>query len=481
MNERLDATQLQQLDKDSLIALILVMQQRIVQLEAMVAQQAARIQALEDQLAKTSGNSSKPPSSDGLKKKPSSLREKGQRPTGGQPGHPGKTLKFSLTPDAIAVHEVSHCPACGTNVETIPALQVEKRQVWDIPPLSLQVTEHQAAVKCCPQCQGRVQADFPVGVTQPVQYGPHLTAQAAYLTTYQLLPLARVCELFSDWYGHAPSEAFLLSAAQRVQTQVTGVVEQIRTQITQAGTVHTDETGLRVEGRLNWAHVVSTERLTVYNIHAKRGAAAWNDIGLLPAVRGWVIHDGFQSYWQLKQCQHGLCNAHHLRELRFLAEQHQQTWAADMARLLVTAHREVQSWCKTGLNLPPERVADYHQQYDRLLQRGYVTQPSAPPARRTRGRPAQSPAKNMLDHLQKFQAQTLAFLSDFRVPFDNNQAERDLRMLKVKQKIAGTFRSRAGAETFCVLRSYISTARKQGQRVLSALYEALLGRPFLPA
>jgi transposase len=473
MNEPLDATQLQQLDKDSLIALILTMQQTILAL-------TARVQALEDQLAKTSGNSSKPPSSDGLKKKPASLREKGQHPTGGQPGHQGKTLKFSLTPDQIEVHEISHCLACGASVESIVATHVEKRQVWDVPPLTLQVTEHQSAVKGCPQCRGRVQADFPVGVTQPVQYGPHLTAQAAYLTTYQLLPLARVCELFNDWYGHAPSEAFLLSAAARVQTQVTGVVDQIRTQITQAQRAHADETGLRVEGHLNWAHVVSTETLTVYDIHAKRGYAAWCDIGLLPALRGWVIHDGFQSYWQLKQCQHALCNAHHLRDLRFLAEQHQQTWAADMARLLVTAYREVQSWSKTADPLPPERVADYHHQYDCILQRGFVTQPSAP-ARTARGRPAQSPAKNMLDHLQRYKVQTLAFLSDFRVPFDNNQAERDLRMLKVKQKIAGTFRTRAGAETFCVLRSYISTARKQGQRVLSALYEALLGRPFLPA
>lgn len=210
MNEPLDATQLQQLDKDSLIALILTMQETIIQLRQIVDQQAARIQALEDQLAKTSGNSSKPPSSDGLKKKPVSLREKGQRATGGQAGHQGKTLKFSLMPDEIEVHEVSHCPTCGTNVEAIVPTHVYKRQVWDIPALSLRVREHQSTVKCCPQCRGRVQADFPVGVSQPVQYGPQITAQAAYLTTYQLLPLARVCELLHDWYGHAPSEAFLI-------------------------------------------------------------------------------------------------------------------------------------------------------------------------------------------------------------------------------------------------------------------------------
>ena len=475
MNEPLDVTQLQALDKDSLIALILDMQQTILTL-------SARIQALEDQQAKTSANSSKPPSSDGLKKKLTSLREKGQRPTGGQPGHQGKTLKMTLEPDQIEGHDVSHCPRCGTSVQTVAASHVEKRQVWDVPPLALRVTEHQAAIKCCPQCQARVQADFPEGVTQPVQYGPHLTAQAAYLTTYQLLPLARVCELFNDWYGHTPSEAFVLSAAERVQTQVGGVVDQIRIQLTQADKAHADETGLRVEGRVNWAHVVSTDRLTVYDIHAKRGAVAWHDIGLLPLLRGWLIHDGFKSYWQLTQCRHGLCNAHHLRELRFLAQQHQQTWADDMARLLVTAYREVQGWSQTALHLPPERVADYHHQYERILQCGLSTQPSAPPRTgRTHGRPAQSPAKNMLDRLQQYQAQTLAFLSDFRVPFDNNQAERDLRMLKVKQKIAGTFRTRAGAETFCVLRSYISTARKQGQRVLAALYDALLGRPFMPA
>jgi transposase len=475
MTQLLTADQLQTLTKEDLIALILHQQTLILAL-------TERVKALEDQLAKHSGNSSKPPSSDGLRKKPQSLREKGPRPTGGQPGHKGETLEFSRTPQQITVHEVAQCPQCGTDVQTVAPTHIEKRQVWDLPPLALVVTEHQAPVKCCPGCQQRVQADFPAGVTQPTQYGPRLLAQAAYLTHYQLLPLARTCELFHDWYGQSPSEAVVLSAAQRVQTQVQPSLARIQTHLKSSAVVQSDETGQRVVGKLHWVHVAATDHLTYYAVHEQRGWAAWHDLGILPAVTGYVIHDGWRPYWQLKQCRHGLCNAHHLRDLRFVQEQYQQDWAGELAQLLVSALREVQSAPPTLTSLPAERVQFYTQQYTRLLHQGYAVQPPGPPRTGTqRGRVKQTPPKNLLDHLQQYQTQTLAFLSDFRVPFDNNLAERDLRMLKVKQKVSGTFRTLAGAQTFCAVRSYISTARKQGQRVLTALYEALLGRPFLPA
>jgi transposase len=327
-----------------------------------------------------------------------------------------------------------------------------------------------------------VQADFPAGVTQPTQYGARLLAQAAYLTHYQLLPLARTCELFADWYGHAPSEAVVLSAGQRVQTQVQPSLDQIQAQLKWSPVVHSDETGARVAGKLHWTHVAATTRLTYYAVHPQRGAAAWQALGILSKLTGWLIHDGWRPYWQLQNCRHGLCNVHHLRDLRFIQEQYQQGWAGELAKLLVSAWREVQSSPADQTTLPPERVQFYTQQYARCLRLGYALQP--PPSPRTgeqRGRVKQSPAKNLLDHLQQHQASVLAFLSDFRVPFDNNLAERDLRMVKVKQKVSGTFRTLDGAATFCAVRSYISTARKQGQRVLTVLHDALLGRPFVPA
>jgi len=450
--------------------------------QALIEQMAARIKQLEAQLAKHSGNSSKPPSSDGLRKKPASLREKGKRKMGGQKGHAGKTLKLSANPDHIEVHDIEACPKCGCAVDAVEASQVERRQVWDVPPLKLIVTEHQAPIKQCPCCQQRVQAPFPEGVTQAVQYGSQLMAQAAYLSNYQLIPLARVRELFEDWYGHAPSEAVILKASERVERQISPALAQIKALLKRAELVHSDETGLRVEGKLHWAHVVCHKELTYYEVDTKRGYAAWERTGILPEVLTRIVHDGWKPYWQLKGAQHALCNAHHLRDLRFIHEQYQQEWAEELAKLLVSALREVQSAPADQTSLPPERLEFYTQAYERLLRIGYAAQTDAP--KRTahkRGRAAQSAAKNLLDHLQQYQAQTLAFLSDFRVPFDNNLAERDLRMLKVKQKIAGCFRTFAGARTFCAIRSYLSTARKQGQRVLTALHDALLGQPFLPA
>jgi transposase len=455
----------------------------ILELREVVMQQAARIQDLEDQLAKNSGNSGKPPSSDGLKKKPApkSLREKGQRKPGGQPGHRGYTLEMVSEPEYVEVHTLATCPHCQHDLSEAPVLAVERRQVFDVPPVVIEVTEHQVPVMCCPGCQAEVKAPFPARVTQPVQYGERLKAQAVYLNSYQLLPIARICELFEDVYGHCPSEAFVVSATQARHDQLDPALSAIREQITQADVVHADESGLRVEGKLNWLHVLSTERLTHYAVHPKRGQSAMRDSGLLAECQGRASHDALASYFQFDNCTHALCNAHHLRELRFVTEQYPQPWAGERAQLLLDIQAEV-AQTVDGLTRPSDRLAHYEACFDRLLQTGFEANP--PPdtlPSRKRGRKKQSPPKNLLDRLLKYKAETLAFMHDFRVPFDNNLAERDLRMIKVKQKVSGTFRTRSGAEVFCDIRSYISTVRKQGGHVLPALYDALLPRPFIPA
>lgn len=243
-----------------------------------------------------------------------------------------------------------------------------------------------------------------------------------------------------------------------------------------------DETGLPVEGKLNWLQVASTAALTYYGVHPKRGPSGMRAIGILNELKGRAIHDAYGSYFQFENCTHALCNAHHVRELRFITEQYEQAWADEMAQLLVEATQEVETSPAEQLSLNPERLRQYHQRYDRLVQAGFQADSSTKPAAKKQpGRQKQSPAKNLLDRLLKYKPDILAFLSDFRVPFDNNLAERDIRMMKVKQKISGTFRTRRGADTFCDLRSYISTVRKQGQRVIQALYKALLGQPFVPA
>jgi transposase len=470
-----DAQQLEQLEKETLIAIIL-------ELERQLREQAALIQELRDQLAKNSQNSGKPPSSDGLKKpRTRSLRKKSGRRSGGQKGHQGHTLKMVEQPDQIQVYEASTCSHCATDLQSVEPCGYEKRQVFDVPLVRTEVTEHQAEVKTCPGCGQQVKGDFPSDVTQPVQYGPRLKAQASYLNNYQFIPLARTCELLGDFYGHTPSEAFVLDANATLVDQAEPSLATIKQQLIAADVAHFDESGLRVEDRLNWLHVASTNQLTYYAVHPKRGQVGMKALGILPEFKGRAVHDHWKSYFTFDNCQHALCNAHHLRELQFVLDQYEQNWAREMAQLLLDIKDEVHEAPLDQTTLSPELLAHFEQRYNELIAQGLeANPPPADPPPRKRGRKKQSPPKNLLDRLQQFKPQVLAFMYDFRVPFDNNSAERDVRMVKVKQKVSGTFRTRTGAETFCAIRSYISTVRKHGRNVLDAIHDALTGNPFVP-
>ena len=481
--EKLEREQMDKLDKEILIELLLNALARIDELERVVASQAATIQQLQDQLAKNSSNSSKPPSSDGLKKpKSRSLRQKGEHSLGGQPGHKGNTLKMVAKPDHVQPHLLLHCPHCQTDLSEIEALGHEKRQVFDIPPVRLEVTEHQAQIKQCPGCGQPVKGAFPADVSQPTQYGPRLKAQASYLNVYHFIPLARTAELLTDFYGQAPAEAVVMAANERLAEQVKPSLDRVKQQLIHASVAHFDESGLRVENRLQWLHVASTPELTLYHVHPKRGQAGMDAGGILPEFGGKAVHDHFSSYMQFDDSQHCFCNAHHLRELQFVAEQYQQAWAKELAQLLLAIKAEVAATPEPAMSLPASRLVFYEIEYDTLMTKGLAANPppTDPPPKK-RGRPKQSPPKNLLDRLVKHKSGVLAFMYDFAVPFDNNLAERDIRMVKVKQKVSGAFRTKNGADTFCALRSYISTARKQGQNVIDALYDALLGNPFIPS
>ena len=453
-----------------------------MELELQLREQAALIQELRDQLAKNSQNSGKPPSSDGLKKpRTRSLRKKSGRRSGGQKGHQGHTLKMVEQPDQIQVYEASTCSHCATDLQSVEPCGYEKRQVFDVPPVRIEVTEHQAEVKTCPGCGQQVKGDFPSDVTQPVQYGPRLKAQASYLNNYQFIPLARTCELLGDFYGHTPSEAFVLDANATLVDQAEPSLATIKQQLIAADVAHFDESGLRVEDRLNWLHVASTNQLTYYAVHPKRGQVGMKALGILPEFKGRAVHDHWKSYFTFDNCQHALCNAHHLRELQFVLDQYEQNWAREMAQLLLDIKDEVHEAPLDQTTLSPELLAHFEQRYNELIAQGLeANPPPADPPPRKRGRKKQSPPKNLLDRLQQFKPQVLAFMYDFRVPFDNNSAERDVRMVKVKQKVSGTFRTRTGAETFCAIRSYISTVRKHGRNVLDAIHDALTGNPFVP-
>jgi transposase len=478
----LDRSQLEKLDQEALISIILVLQQQVKELQQTVAAQATEIQKLRDQLAKNSRNSGKPPSSDGLKKpRPRNLRKKTGRRSGGQKGHKGHTLEMAEKPDHIEVHPVSQCPHCAADLGAVEPCRLEKRQIFDIPPVRIEVTEHQAEIKVCSQCGNEVKGDFPAEVTQPVQYGPRIKAQASYLNNYQLIPWARTCELLGDFYGHAPAEALVQEANAAVLDGIAPSLEATKQQLIGSDVVHFDESGLRVEAQLNWLHVASTDHLTYYNAHPKRGQDGMKAMGILPAFAGRAVHDCWQSYFAFDNCQHALCNAHHLRDLMFVVEQYEQSWAKEMIQLLLDIKAEVDGALADQLSLPPERLVHFAQRYDELIAQGLAANPPpADPPPKKRGRRKQSPPKNLLDRLKKYKPQVLAFMYDFRVPFDNNLAERDVRMVKIKQKVSGAFRTRTGAETFCAIRSYISTVRKHGLNVIDAIHNALTGSPFIP-
>lgn len=466
---------------DAVVDLVTQLFDLIEQLQAQVQALQARVADLERQVNRNSRNSSQPPSADGLKKPPprSQRRPSGRQP-GGQPGHPGETLKMVDNPEAVVRHPVSVCNSCGEMLADVAAAEVRRRQVFDIPPLNITVTEHRADVKTCPRCHAKTVGTFPEGIVAPTQYGPPLLGLATYLQTFQMLPVERIREFFQALWGHAPSGRTLVDAAKRVSEIVVPVLETIRDALHRASVVQGDETGFRVERNLWWMHTATTDGWTLYGLHRKRGYEGIDSLGVMTGRQGVAVHDFWKPYYRCGG-RHALCNAHLLRDLTGLYEVTGESWVAQVRDLLVDMHGAAIAARDSGQDrVAPDRYASYNALYDTVVHHGRQRHPEPEPSGR-RGRVKRDLAQNLLTRLETHRSEILAFFDDIPIPFDNNAAERALRMMKVKLKVSGSFRSEEGGRIFAAVRSYVVTARQQGQSPLAVLRTALAGHPWQPS
>ena len=456
--------------EEATILLVESLVERINVLEVEVMQLKDEIAKLKGQISKDSHNSSKPPSSDLFRRHPKSMREKSNRPTGGQPGHEGHSLRQVENPDRIVKHRLEGRCECGRKLSKGKRIGSERHQVFDLPPIKLMVTEHRCEIKEC-VCGRPHTAAFPEGAEAPVQYGERIRAIVTYLSSYQLLPQERTSKTMADLFGVPLSEGTIHNMREEAYHRLSETEEAIKGAIRHAPVIHTDETGTYVAGERLWKHVYGTPDFTFYFCHAQRGGKAVDAQAVLPEPGGRLMHDGAPAYLDI-ECLHALCNAHHLRDLIFIKEQFKQRWAGTMIGLLCRIKKTVDRAKEAGReSLAPATLRNYQHRYERILTCGYRQNPPSEEPRRPgqRGKLKQSPARNLLDRLKKYEDETLAFMHDFSVPFDNNLSERDLRMEKVRQKISGCFRSFNGAQIAARIRGFISTAQKHGLNVFEQL------------
>src|SRR5229473_4596941 len=438
-------------------------------LRELIARLQTQVAELERRLGFNSSNSGKPPSSDGLKKpaRVRSLREPSGKTSGGQKGHPGKTLLQVETPDIVVDHYPAACARCGAALTAAMATSHGARQVFDLPaPQPLVVTEHRAHVCSCARCGAPTQAAFPEGVAAPVQYGTRICAMVVYLLHGHFLPEDRLAELMRDLFGVSLVPATIARMSRSCAHRLHGFAQAVRERVNGAKVKHLDETGFRLCGKTQWLHIASSALLTCYRVCATRGSL-WDH------VVGIVVHDHWKPYYTMKGVLHALCNAHHLRELKALIDIDQEDWARKMQILLRRACHAANLARQRGVTLKPRLIARIERRYDAIVAEGlafHQAQPALRRAQRRGGKPRRI-GHNLLLRLQQRRDDVLRFLHDPKVPFTNTQAERDVRMMKLHEKISGGYRSQDSADDFAVIRSVLSTARKQGWNIVQTLMQ----------
>jgi transposase len=461
---------------EAIVEIILNFQKQIEELKS-------EIKELKEQLAKDSHNSNKPSSTDNFFKKKTntkSLRKSSNNKTGGQKNHKGHNLKMVENPNKTIIHKVCNCKHCGELLNQERIVKVEKCQVFDIAPIEVIVTEHQSEIKICSKCGKINKANFPEEVRNVVQYGERIKTLISYFSVYQLIPLKRLKEIFRDVFNCKISEGTIVNTNNYISNRLSSVEEEIKKELIKSPVVNFDETGFRAEKKLNWVHLASTEDLTYYYSHNRRGKEAMDEMGILPFYKGIAEHDHWKAYFNYS-CNHALCNVHHLRELTFIFEEYNQDWAKEMLDLLLEINEEVEKVKLKGkTRLNHKTIKNFENRYMEKIKEGFNKNPPCDKnIEIKRGRKKKSKPLNLLERLSDFRKETLGFLHNFKIPFGNNLAERDIRMIKVKLKISGNVRSKQGANTFCRIRSYISTAGKRGLNILNAISSALNNKPMI--
>jgi len=458
---------------EELAALVAVQAKRIAELEAEIAE-------LRRQLGQNSQNSSKPPSTDSpfTKPAPKSLRRKSGRKPGGQPGHPGSTLTLVADPNERLRHEPGQCAGCGADLAAAPEVGMERRQVFDLPPMTVRVTEHQLIARRC-WCGTTTCGAPPAGVTAPVQYGPRITAIILYLYVGQFMSKKRTAQALAELFGTPVSEGTVATMTTRAADGLDGFLDQVKDRIVESETAGFDETGLRVAGKLHWVHCARTGRYTLITCHTKRGREGIDDMGVLGRFRGVAVHDAWAPYDTYIESEHQLCCAHALRELQGVADtappDAQWCWATQVSDALVAMQHLAADAIATGADrIDPDALAEQVRRYRSAAQIG-LTETAA-----RSDKPMQKHnalARRLLDRQDDY----LRFTTGRRIPADNNGSERDIRMIKLRQKVSGCLRTLTGAKQFCAIRSYLSTAAKHGRNFFDTFVMLAEGQPWLPA
>jgi transposase len=459
------------------------------ELRGLVGELRNRISELESKLGRTSRNSSVPPSTD-----PNSTREEAQqsraqrraaaRKRGKQPGSEGRHLAQVAVPDHCVVHPPSVCAGCGGDLADAEVVGVEKRQVFDLPPATVEVTEHVRERRVCP-CGCVTAGVFPAEATAPACWGPRVRALGLYLTHRQHIPFERAAEMMSDVLGAPVSTGFLAGLATEADRRLAPFIGRVRELLAASPVIHADETSIRVSSKSWWLHVMAGTGLTLLVCHRRRGRDAIDAIDVLPGYRGVIVHDGLSAYDYLDQALHAQCNAHVLRHLAKSAD-HADTaaWAQHMTEVLLEAAAAAQRCRELGwAAVPANTERRLRRRYRAAVAAAFESLPPGPmPRRKNTGgfAPHQRDTWNLAVRLRDDEPDILRFLTDTRIGFTNNDAERPLRPAKLHDKISGTFRSEHHAKAFATVRSYLGTAAKHHKNIFQVLIELFTTGPWLP-